>query len=171
MKRGFGLIEVIVAAIVLAFLLIALNIIQKGNRESILRVRARDAANVVAQEVIDSISSLGSASVPVNTWACRESEGVAQEESLCRTRVFTGSVSRILKDTMNIVMPYWVMVDVKPEDPLQVVNEQTSYLAALAPGSSNMLSVRHQFAKHVEVTVNWKFKNSEQSINVSTVIR
>ena len=179
-KSGFGLIEVLAAAVVLAFLLVGLSLMQKGNRESILRVRARDAANVVAQDIIDSISALGSASVAMDptailSWTC-DSTGTDEEKSLCRKRTFTGSVSRQLTDTMSITVPYFVTVRVRPESHLQVLaagydqNDSTAYIKA-ASGSGNNLSARHQFAKQVDVTVNWKFKNSDQSINVSAVVR
>jgi type II secretory pathway pseudopilin PulG len=59
MKRGFGIVEVLVAAVVLAFLLVGLNILQKGNREAVLRIRSRDAAQSIAQDFLDSLSRLG----------------------------------------------------------------------------------------------------------------
>jgi len=59
MKRGFGIVEVLVAAVVLAFLLVGLNILQKGNREAVLRIRSRDAAQTIAQDFLDSLSRLG----------------------------------------------------------------------------------------------------------------
>ena len=186
-KSGFGLIEVLAAAVVLAFLLVGLNLMQKGNRESILRVRARDAANVVAQDIIDSISALGSASVAMNPttngpWTCKRNsngipEGTPEEISLCRERTFTGSVSRQLKDTMRVTVPYSVTVDVRPENHLQDhaagydQNDRTAYIEAASGSGGSNLSARHQFAKQVDVTVNWKFKNSDQSINVSAVVR
>ncbi len=154
MKRGFGLIEVLVAAVVLGFLFIGLNALQKGNRESILRVRARDVANVIAQDVIDSMSALGSASVAVG------------EINLHRTHIFTGSV--------NAKVPYSIKVVVMDEDPdlLQVVNDETDFMKAQGAGiGNNELSVRHRLSKQVDVTVNWEFKRSLQSINVSAIVR
>jgi len=172
MKRGIGLIEVLAAAVVLAFLMIALNIAQKGNRESVLRIRARDAANVVAQDIIDSISAIGSASVPANTWACEEGDGIVQDSTLCRKRIFTGSSSMLLKDTSQIVVPYSAMVSVKQAEAIQIVNDSTEFMKALHnSGGTNNLKVSHQFAKHIEVTVSWKYKNSNQSVNVSSVLR
>ena len=64
MKRGFGLMEVLVAAVVLAFLLVGLNTMQKGNREAVLRIRTRDAAQIIAQDFLDSLSKLGISSIP-----------------------------------------------------------------------------------------------------------
>jgi len=140
---------------------------QKGNRESILRVRARDAANVVAQDIIDSISALGSASVEVGLRRCPEP--FDDNHDLCRKRIFTGSTSRQLKDTMRVATQYSAMVEVSlAQNNQQVVNDRTDFM--MNPSGSN-LSVRHELAKQVDVTVNWKFKNSDQSINVSAVVR
>ena len=158
MKHGFGLIEVIAAAVVLAFLLIGLNSVQKGNRESILRVRARDAANVVAQDIIDSLSALGSASVQAGIY-----------DDIQRKHVFTGTVA-------SVTVPYTVKLDIKEEDG-QKVSNNTQYQNAVAssgPGggvAAGYLDLTHQIAKQVEVTVNWKFKNSDQSIIVSALVR
>lgn len=154
MKRGFGLLEVIVAAIVLAFMLIGLNTLQKGNRESILRVRARDVANVVAQDIIDSLSALGPASVRAGIY-----------EDILREHIFTGSVSRLLKDTMQVKVPYMVKLDIR-EEAWQTVSNTTQFQGVLAT-----LDLTHQIAKQVDVTVNWKFKNSDQSIMVSALIK
>jgi prepilin-type N-terminal cleavage/methylation domain-containing protein len=63
MKQGFGLIEVLIASVVLAFLLVGLNIIQKGNRDAVLRIRSRDAAQIIAQDFLDSLSRLGISSI------------------------------------------------------------------------------------------------------------
>jgi len=162
MKRGFGLMEVMVAAVVFAFLFIGLNILQKGNRESVLRIRARDAANVIAQDIIDSISAMGSASAPAGgKWSCPD------EPSLCRTRIFTGSVTRLLKDTTNVTVDYSATVGIEPEEPDQIVNDETDYMKA---GSSG-ISVKRLIAKHVDVTVNWEFKKTNQSINVSALVK
>jgi len=59
MKNGFGLLEVLISAVVLGFLIVGLNKLQMGNREMVLRVRARDVAQIVAQNFIDSLNTLG----------------------------------------------------------------------------------------------------------------
>jgi type II secretory pathway pseudopilin PulG len=157
MKKGFGILEVLVAAVVLGFMIVGLNALQKGNRESIIRVRARDVANVIAQETIDSLSALGSASVQV----------VVDPQPIIKTRAFEGKVG-------NVEMPYEVLVNVT--DALeQAVNNETDYTKALAAagstGGNANLKLERQFAKQVDITVSWKFKNSNQSINMSTVIK
>jgi len=158
MKKGFGLIEVVAAAVVLGFLLVGLATLQKGNRDSIIRVRARDAANIVAQDIIDSLSALGSASVPAGTFT-----------DIQRTRDFVGSPSRMLNNSINVPVTYNITVNVRPANDEQVVDSRTAFMEAL--GASNTLNVRHQLAKHVDINVNWDFKRSSQSINVSSVIR
>jgi Tfp pilus assembly protein PilV len=155
-RKGFGLLEVLVAAVVLGFLIIGLNNLQKGNRESILRVRARDAANAIAQEVIDSLAALGPASVQAN------SNGY----SLDKKRVFDGEAGKV-------EMLYSINFIVTDATTSQAAEEKTDYMKALeTSGNPDNFSVKHQFAKQVEVTVNWNFKNnSKQSINMSSVIR
>jgi len=167
-KSGFGLIEVLAAAVVFGFLFIGLNILQKGNREGVLRVRARDAANVIAQDVIDSISTLGFSSVVEGT---REGKcpPIDTYKDLCRTRAFDG-------ETGSMKMDYAITVKVS-EDPSQRVGDSKSenyltsdYIVANS-SNSNALKMERMFAKRVEVTVNWEFKKTLQSINVSAVIR
>jgi len=155
MKKGFGLLEVLIASVVLGFLIVGLTKLQTGNRESILRVRARDAASIIAQEVIDSVSALGSASVEIGTREC----GNNGANDLCRLRVFKGAAG-------DVTTNYKVKVAVTKDQSQEVGNTNTSdYIAA------GFLSVARPFAKRLEVTVNWDFKKSTQSINMSTVIQ
>lgn len=166
MKKGFGLIEVLVAAVVLGFLIVGLTRLQIGNRESILRVRARDAANVIAQEVIDSLSSLGFASVKLEKRECRNDEAT---KDLCRLRIFKG-------ETGDITMNYKVTVEITEDQSQKVGSSSESgymtsdYIKATA-SNSDAIKVERLFAKRAEVTVSWDFKKSTQSINMSTVIR
>jgi len=165
-KSGFGLIEVIAASVVFAFMFIGLNILQKGNREGVLRVRARDAANVVAQDIIDSISALGSTSLKLGErkGICPTASNPNGEQSdLCRKREFKG-------ETGAVPIEYAVTVDVK-ENKEHNVSDSTDYIRSLPSSSSNNLIVKHQTAKQVDVTVKWKFKNSDQSINVSSLVK
>jgi len=158
MKKGFGLIEVLIAAVVLGFLIIGLNRLQLGNREGVLRVRARDAANTIAQDIIDSISAIPSASVVTGNRVCDNQNN----KDLCKKRTFEGETGKIDVD-------FLVTVNVAAEDANKVVNNETQYIKAL--GNANKLSVKHQIAKQIDVTVKWKFKNSDQSINVSSLVK
>jgi len=163
-RNGFGLLEVMAAAVLLGFLIVGLTKLQTGNRESILRVRARDAASIIAQEVIDSISALGSASVKIGKRECSNND-----TDLCRLRIFKGAAG-------DIAMNYKVMVDIT-EDQSQKVgnNSEPGYLTSnyikATSSSGDALKVERLFAKRLEVTVNWDFKKTTQSINMSTVIR
>jgi len=157
MKKGFGLLEVLAAAVVLAFLLIGLNTLQKGNREGVLRVRARDAANTIAQDIIDSISALGLASVVNGERTC------SNNNDLCRRRIFRGEAG-------EIPVNYSATVRVE-ENNTQVVEDNTQYINATTI-SNNKLKVKHQIAKQIKVEVRWTFKNnSEQKIEISSLIK
>jgi hypothetical protein len=150
MKKGFGLLEVMAASVVLAFMLIGLNALQKGNREGIIRVRARDAATAIAQEVIDSLAAKGPASVVVGS------------NELSRKREFKGAIG-------VVPINYKVLLNVTVDPELLVSSTTSNYQTSnLMAGSSNNERI---FAKNVDVTVEWKFKDSDQSINMSTLIR
>ena len=64
-RKGFGIVEVLVSAIVLGFLYLALLNLQVGNRKALLRIRGRDAAVEVAQQVLDSLQANGVTALPV----------------------------------------------------------------------------------------------------------
>jgi len=148
-KQGFGLMEVVVAAVVLGFMLIGLNTLQKGNREGILRVRARDAASSIAQSTIDSIAALGSAMIIAG----------GTPDTLPKTSFFESGAGEVKID-------YKVVVNVT-NDSIQAVDNSTAYTR----NNSVHLKLDEKLAKNIDVTVSWKFKGSDQSINVSTVIR
>ena len=56
-KKGFGITEVLISAMVLGLLYMAILHMQTGNREALLRIRGRDGAIEVAQQVIDIAKS------------------------------------------------------------------------------------------------------------------
>ena len=58
-KRGIGIMEIVVAALVLGILYMAVGNLQKGNREALMRIRGRDGATEVAQNILDSIGTVG----------------------------------------------------------------------------------------------------------------
>ena len=62
-KRGFGIVEALVAAAVLGFMYMAILHLQEGNHDALLRIRGRDGATEVAQNLIDSLGALGVASL------------------------------------------------------------------------------------------------------------
>ena len=136
---GFGIVEVLISAAVLGFLYLARLHMQVGNRESLLRIRGRDGAVEVAQNIIDSLKTVGVASIAsftkddiVKSW----DRGPGGKSSLTyRADVTVGAVSES------------------------------------ASSVSNYETVSHVYAKQVDVKVSWNFKGSEQSVNVSSVVR
>jgi len=146
-KKGFGIMEILVATAVLGFLLVALNILQGNNRDSLLRIRARDGASVVAQELIDSLATLGMASVPAT-------EGTPI--TLQKVRTWKGTPG-LISHTMTV--HYDVTIDVS-DDSTYRSSERSVYD-----------TLQHVYAKRLEVKVSWPFKSSTQSISMSGVIR
>ncbi len=141
LKSGFGLLEVLVATVVLGFLIVGLNRLQLGNREAVLRIRARDAAQIVAQDFIDSLSRIGISSIP--------SEG----DTIIGTRNYewenkNGTTSKI---------EYTIGGNVIAQD------------SSLE--TSNFANTTHITAKKVDLKISWLFKNSEQSISVSRILK
>jgi len=157
-KKGFGLLEVLVAAIVLGFLVIALNRLQLGNREAILRIRTRDAANIIAQHVLDSLGALGINSLPDN-----ENDPIIDDND-GRKYAFGG------KDDKS-EMTFYVKVEYKPlsssDNPDNFIDANTH-----ENESTNLVSASSQyFARNIQATVRWKFKDTYQSIKMSKVVR
>lgn len=159
-KAGFGIVEVLISAVILGFLLIALLNLQGGNRDSLLRVRARDGAVVVAQEVIDSLSALGLASLSDAALAVDPNID-ANDANL----LHIPNYERTWKGQPGVVSH-----DVKVEYKVQVqVSEDDDYKAK--EESAYNSGEEHVYAKRLDVTVSWNFKGSTQSINMSGVVR
>ena len=151
-KRGFGITEVLVAAAVLGFMYMAIMNMHGGNHDALLRIRGRDGATEVAQNLIDSLGALGLARFndanitnPIiidsieRTWA-------GQPGAVTNTiRVYYNAEIRVSSDA-----------------------EFTSKNSSMLLGDAG---VSHVYAKRLDVKVSWQFKNSTQSITVSGVIR
>jgi len=142
MKKGFGLLEVIIAAVALGFLIVGLNGLQMGNREGVLRVRARDAANSVAQRILDSIGSVGVNSIK------------AEAQAKCGGKLLVYCEPKYEHSFGN----YAVEVELLNEERKSINN--TYYT-----------ETQYDYAKSIEATVSWKFKQSTQSIKVAKVVR
>jgi len=166
-KSGFGLMEVMAAAVVLGFLLVGLSVLQKGNRESVLRVRARDAANIIAQHVLDSLGSIGKHSLVA------DANGFIVNKTYIYN--FEGK-PQLDKNTsgISIEVPYTVKVkfaanssdaDRRAEDItyFTIANRQNANI----PGANEI----NQFTESLEATVSWPHKKTEQSIKVAKVVR
>jgi type II secretory pathway pseudopilin PulG len=146
-KKGFGIVEILVAAAVLGFMYMAVLNLQGGNHDALLRIRGRDGAIEVAQQVLDSLKSVGIAAIPSK----------ADEETTFDVQSIDRKWARGLGDSATVT--YSSRVTVSP----------TSNYTSQA--SSQFETVSHVYAKQVKVKVSWNFKGSTQSIEVSSVIR
>lgn len=155
-KRGFGIVEVLIAAAVLGFLYVALLNLQGGNRDALLRIRGRDGATEVAQNIIDSLGALGVASLS-DASVGTDGDGNLNPILIPNIeRVWKGQPGAIDHD-MKVV--YDAEVTVSPDADYIVQN------------STLLQNTSHVYAKRLDVKVSWHFKNSVQSITVSGVIR
>ncbi|MBO7061874.1 MAG: type II secretion system protein [Fibrobacter sp.] len=140
-RSGFGIVEVLISAAVLGFLYLALLHMQVGNREALLRIRGRDGAVEVAQNIIDSLKTVG--------------------------------VASITSFSKNDIVKSW--------DRGTGGSSTVTYKADVTVGNANEYkattksnydpNIEHVYAKQVDVKVSWNFKGSEQSVNVSSVVR
>lgn len=153
LKKGFGIAEVLVAAVVLGFMYLAVLNLQKGNREALIRIRGRDGAVEVAQEIMDSLRTVGIAGL---TDCVKSSEGgddncpITRERSWDRGERVGGGSSTI---------HYTAEVTFSPDE--EYVAEATSQYE----------TVKHVYAKRALVKVSWPFKGTTQSIDIEGVIR
>ncbi|MBO7413319.1 MAG: type II secretion system protein [Fibrobacter sp.] len=148
-RKGFGIIEVLVSITVLGFLYLALMNLQLGNRQSLLRIRGRDAAVEVAQQVLDSLQSIGAASIVSDSVSDITFKGLDYRRKWAR--------SNIPGDSMSVV--YSTELTVKPDSMYH------------SKDTTKFATVEHVYAKNVSVKVSWPFKGSIQSISISGVIR
>ena len=160
-KKGFGITEVLISAVVLGLLYMAILHMQTGNREALMSIRGRDGAIEVAQQVIDSLTRIGIASIPDPTGAADGDEHVVEGNYVWAWDPISRSWDRGVGEGNDnkSTIAYTPVVTVSPT---------TDYTAT---SGSNLESVSHTYAKQVNVEVSWQFKGSTQSINMSTVIR
>lgn len=146
-RKGFGIVEVMVSAVVLGFMCVALNKLQTSNHDTFIRIRGRDGAVEVAQRVLDSLSSVGASSIVSKS----NSDTVLflNDVSLQWDRGLGGHVS----------VAYTPRVTVRSTD------------GYVSTAHSNYEDVSHIYAKQIEVQVDWNYKGSVQSISVSRVVR
>ncbi len=156
-KRGFGIVEVLVAAAVLGFLYMAVLNLQGSNHDSLLRIRGRDGATEVAQNIIDSLGAFGLANLSDSKLTAGADGSVDYKivlDPIVRTwEAQPGAVS----NTITVV--YNAEVTVSPD---------ADYMAS---AGSLLDTARHVYAKRLDVKVSWQFKNTTQSITVSGVVR
>lgn len=146
-KKGFGIVEILVAAAVLGFMYMAILNMQGGNHDALLRIRGRDGAVDVAQQVLDSLKAVGIASIPskVNSDTTFEIDAINRKWA------------RGLGDSATVTYT--------PEVTVSATQNYTSR------DSSQFETIHHIYAKQVKVKVSWNFKGSTQSIEVSSIIR
>ncbi len=145
-KKGFGIIEVLIAIAALGFLYMAVNHLQTGNRDTLLRIRGRDGAIEVAQQVVDSLSSVGISSLQSGS------------------TIIIDDITRTWKGRPGSEQ-YEMSVKYKAKI---VIGEDTQFTRSESTAYS---STSHVYGKHLDVTVSWKFKNTDQSISVSRIIQ
>lgn len=146
-KKGFGITEVLVAAAVLGFMYIGVMKMQETNHLSLLRIRGRDGAVEVAQQVLDSLRNGGVATI----------QSAADKETEFDGPAITKSWARSLGSDASV--EYTTKIKVFPENDY------------LAESESEYENVHHIYAKKIEVTVNWTFQNAPLHISVTDVIR
>lgn len=156
-KRGFGITEVLVAAAVLGFMYMAVMNMHGGNHDALLRIRARDGATEVAQNLIDSLGALGLANLFDDNLSKNEDGAVNYTFEIPQIKRTWEGQPGAVSNTMTVI--YNAEVTVSPDADYMVTN------------STLLGTTNHVFAKKLDVKVSWRFKNSTQSITVSGVIR
>ena len=145
-KKSFGIVVILVVVALLGFSYMAIQNLG-GNRDALLRIRGRDGAVEVAQQVLDSLKSVGVDSIPSKALA----------DTTFNVQKINRKWARGLGDSATVTYSSQVTVAATSSNSLQT------------PAPFEMAS--HIYAKQVTVTVFWNFKGSKQSIEVSSVIR
>lgn len=180
LKRGFGIVEVLIAAVVLGFLYMAVMNLQSGNHDALLRIRGRDGATEVAQNMIESLGAQG-----LSSYTDASTKLLKTASNVLYVKEFP--VGKMLNDTITVVTRTWegqpgiitntmkvdyeVVVKVSPDADF-TTETTTKFLTTDV--------IKHVYAKRLDVTVRWCFKcqdpsnpkdPTKQSITVSGVIR
>jgi len=166
-KRAFGIIEVVVASLVLGFLIVGLNILQKGNREGVLRIRARDAANFVAQHLLDSLGSIG-----LNSLVADGDGFVYSKDDYIY--YFEGKPqSDKNTDAIKIPIKYNIQVQLlQNTDDSRHSIDSTYFTIANRPDANTPSEKEiNTITKGLEATISWEFKKSIQSIKMAKLVR
>ncbi|MDR2594145.1 MAG: hypothetical protein LBC87_05175 [Fibromonadaceae bacterium] len=152
MKKGFGILEVLIAAVVLGFLIIGLNKLQLGNREALLRVRERDAASFIAQHVLDSLGAVG-----INSIEEKQKDKCGNKMLVHCNPDYTYYFGND-KEGISAPVSYRVEVELLTTSFKQEDNTKFEKLENI-------------YAKSLKATVLWKYKGQDQSIQVAKVVR
>ena len=164
-KKGFGITEVLISAVVLGLLYMAILHMQTGNREALLRIRGRDGAIEVAQQVIDSLNRIGIASIPDESTPPGDD---SEDEVVGHDYIWKWDPIQRSWDRGEKVGGGHSTIAYTPTVTVSPVGDYTAKSVSYYTGAD---TIRHVYAKQVNVQVSWQFKGSTQSINMSTVIR
>ena len=145
-KKSFGVVVSLVVVALLGFSYMAMRNLG-GNGDALLRIRGRDGAVEVAQQVLDSLKSVGVESIPSKALA----------DTTFNVQKINRKWARGIGDSATVTYSSQVTVAATSSNSLQT------------PAPFELAS--HIYAKQVTVTVFWNFKGSKQSIEVSSVIR
>lgn len=148
-KKGFGITEVMIAALVMGFMLMAVYSLQAGNRDALLRIRGRDGANEVAREIIDSLSAIGVASLI--------GHGANNDTLIINKRRTWKGQPGVIQHDINV--DYTANVTIAPDDLYQ--NTEISKYD----------TTHHVYAKRLDLSVEWRYKNTPFHITVSSIVR
>ena len=173
-KNGFGIVEVLIAAAVLGFLYVALLNLQGGNRDALLRIRGRDGATEVAQNIIDSLSALGIASLTDERQApCDVDKNPPEGYPECDCDAGSHTLKNFVLDSRTWKgQPGAVDHDMTVKYIATVmVSLDEDYMAKTSSMLLNTDSAQHVYAKRLDVKVCWQFKSAIPAITVSGVIR
>jgi prepilin-type N-terminal cleavage/methylation domain-containing protein len=170
-KKGFGLIEVMIAAVVLGFLIVGLTRLQMGNRETILRVRDRDAANFIAQHVLDSISAGGMKALEnkcdnnSSDFIVYKSKGDAPDDYNYEYK-FEGKNTNVIKKYYKVEVSC-----VKDKDD-KAIASKAEYTTNLTKANDPNAG-EEMISRSLEAKVSWKHGNSSspQSITIARVVK
>ena len=128
-----------------------------GNHDALLRIRGRDGATEVAQNIIDSIGALGLANLYDENLSKNADNTVNYTFEIPDIERTWEAQPGIVSNKITVV--YKAEVTVSPDDDYMVTE------------STLLGDTKHVFAKRLDVRVSWQFKNSTQSITVSGVVR
>ncbi len=163
-KRGIGIMEVVVAALVLGILYTAVSNLQKGNREALLRIRSRDGATEVAQNIIDSLGALGLANFYEEVLP-KDEEGNILPLPLEVTRVWNRPDGYGPDMKVTYACTVWVDRD-------ELYQAENSSWIVKDPTVLEGDPLSHVYAKRINVKVSWPAgPNPIHAINVMGVIR
>ena len=186
-KRGIGITEVLAAAAVLGILYVAVLNLLGSNHEALLRIRARDGAIDVAQQIMDSLSVVGVVNLSDDYLASCSKENlpewterhISEKKCLAQKQEAGPSIPAVMSYTRTWkgqpgIIDHTMKVNYEAVVFVSQDAEFTSGYSSLACEKNPDFckgSAKHVFAKRIRIAVSWKHNGAPQSINVSGVIK